>query len=277
MQIKIGCDPELFAFDGDTPVSVHGILPGNKVFPHRVPKGAIQVDGVAAEFNITPARNSTEFLLNIKHVTRLMSRILHNKNPNLKLRAVPTALFSQEYFDSLPFMAKELGCEPDYSAYTLKENPKPKTDKPFRTASGHVHIQFRDPPVDDPHDWNHMADCGALCQHLDNVLLPVSRLWDNDEERRQLYGSAGSFRPKTYGVEYRVLSNRWIDADWTIKYVFDTVYKVTEEFIVGTDVSDLVKKAANRTNSMKGFVNALASVGLPDFNNYAPKEVVESL
>lgn len=271
MQVKIGCDPELFAFnENGEPVSVHDILPGNKAFPHKVPRGAIQVDGVAAEFNINPATTSKEFVLNIRHVHKLMSQILYNKNPNLKLRAVPTALFSQEYFDNLPEEAKHLGCEPDFSAYTLEANPKPETDRPFRTGSGHLHIQFRDPFVADPTSYNHMKDCAELTKQLDGILLPVSRFWDDDEERRTLYGAPGAFRPKKYGVEYRVLSNRWVEEEFLMRYVFDVSKAVTENFVEGDDTLSRVRRAARGTNTISSHVYAMSSVGLPDFNAYAP-------
>lgn len=236
--IRIGTDPELFAFEGESPVSVHDLMPGTKAEPCKVPLGAIQVDGVAAEFNIEPAETSDAFLKNIRHVQDIMQKVVISQRPGLILRAVPTVTFDKAYFEDLPFSAKELGCEPDFSAYTGEANPKPHTDKPMRTGSGHIHIQFVKDFVDDPHNPVHMAQCCDLVKTLDATLYPLSLEWDKDEQRRELYGSKGSFRPKRYGVEYRVLSNAWLKDDATVRKVFDVTKEVTTKWLEKLDWLD---------------------------------------
>ena len=47
-----------------------------------------------------------------------------------------------------------------------------------------------------------------------------SVLMDEGEMRKQLYGKAGCFRPKPYGVEYRTLSNFWIFKKKHIEWVW---------------------------------------------------------
>jgi hypothetical protein len=46
---------------------------------------------------------------------------------------------------------------------------------------------------------------------LDLRLAVPSLIWDKDKKRRLLYGKAGCFRPKPYGMEYRTLSNAWLN------------------------------------------------------------------
>ena len=54
-QILVGCDPEVFVAKGGKFISAHGMIPGTKKAPHKVERGAVQVDGMALEFNIDPA------------------------------------------------------------------------------------------------------------------------------------------------------------------------------------------------------------------------------
>ena len=46
---------------------------------------------------------------------------------------------------------------------------------------------------------------------------------DRDPLRRELYGKAGAFRPKPYGVEYRTPSNIWIRSRDMRRCIFDLV------------------------------------------------------
>src|SRR5690606_12110796 len=208
--VTIGADPELFVKDTQTGkfVSAHALIPGSKMNPYLVPDGAVQVDGLAAEFNIFPASSEEEFCKNISSVLSTLSGMVKDKNQNLVLCAVPTATFDKEYFDSLPEETKLLGCEPDFNAWTGDINCPPKTDKPFRTGGGHIHIGWGNGfDVNDP---EHISLCEKLVRQLDMHLYRQSLRWDSDEERRQLYGQIGSYRPKFYGVEYRPLSNKWV-------------------------------------------------------------------
>jgi hypothetical protein len=51
------------------------------------------------------------------------------------------------------------------------------------------------------------------------VVIP-QLLRDPDRERRKLYGRAGSFRRKDYGVECRALSNYWTQSITDIRTVY---------------------------------------------------------
>lgn len=269
-KILIGADPELFAYKGDNYLSVHDILPGTKSSPVAVPNGAIQVDGVAAEFNIDPAESEDVFYENVTSVKRFLSNFLSVSDKGIVLLAKPTAVFEKAYFDSLPDYAKQLGCEPDYSAYTKSPNPKPETTEPFRTGSGHVHIGWTDIPEEEVTE-GHFLHCCELVKQLDATVYPVSYLWDNDSQRRRLYGMQGSFRPKRYGVEYRVLSNAWVNSDWTIRYVYRLVHSVTDMFLNGEKVAESLSKFGEKTNSLDELLHRFEVLGLP----LPPPEILE--
>lgn len=262
--ILIGCDPELFAYTSGWPISVHDKLPGSKANPVEVPNGAIQVDGVAAEFNIQPARNEGEFLNNVLSVKSFMQNLLSISHPGVQLLAVPTAKFDPEYFKLLPKDALELGCEPDFNAYTGKANPKPATNKPIRTGSGHIHIGYRDTLDGSFNDPNSKLfhENRTLVQDLDATLAAVAPLWDDDEERRELYGQAGSFRPKSYGVEYRVLSNAWLRSEDTIKYVYKLAYATVDMFLKGGSVKNELDRFP-KPNSILSLLHNFELLHLP--------------
>lgn len=202
--ISIGADPEFFVAKNNKPVSAVNLVPGDKKNPFKVGYGAVQVDGMALEFNINPAKGMDGFLFNLDKV---MNKIMEMV-PDYEYYNSPVAEFGKEYIDQQPDVAKALGCEPDYNAYTMDINPRPDADTPFRTASGHIHIGWTQDV--DPLHPDHFKACARLARRLDYNLGVPSLLWDPDNRRRALYGKAGAFRPKPYGMEYRVLSNVWL-------------------------------------------------------------------
>lgn len=205
---KFGCDPEVFVLDTEgRPVSAAPFFPGSKEKPFPVEKGAVQVDGMAAEFNIDPAENFEEFNDNIVTVMRKMRSYLP-KGYTFSDKA--SVSFALEVFQNATPKEIELGCTPDMNAWTGEMNPPPEClENPFlRTASGHIHIGWTE--NEDTSSEEHIGNCLDLVKQLDWFLGGWSVRVDQDKERRKLYGKAGACRIKPYGVEYRVLSNFWL-------------------------------------------------------------------
>lgn len=201
-----GADPEIFVRKNGKPLSAHGLVEGTKESPQKTAVGAVQVDGMALEFNIdpTPAHDFNQFNYNIVQTIADLRSLAGNVNLNI----APVQEFDADYMAAQPEEAKELGCDPDYNAYTLKPNPRPDGTRNYRTGAGHVHIGWgADIPVDNE---EHMAICGNFVKMLDATVGMYMTFIDRDPRRRELYGAAGAFRPKPYGVEYRTPSNVWI-------------------------------------------------------------------
>lgn len=204
MEFTIGADPEIFVEKDNLPHSAHGLVPGTKEQPHPVERGAVQVDGMALEFNIEPAKNGEEFIDNVTAVLDQMIEMV----PEYELLTKSSVIFDQDHWRAQPAEAKRLGCEPDFNGHTLETNPKPRGRKFMRTAGGHIHIGgFH---TDDPMSPLHFEDAAKLARLMDKHVGVYSILWDGDDDRREMYGQASAFRPKKYGMEYRTLSNSWL-------------------------------------------------------------------
>jgi hypothetical protein len=141
------------------------------------------------------------------------------------LVAEPIAIFSKDLLDRLPPHVKELGCNPDYNAYTLEPNPTPNgSDVVFRTGAGHLHIGW----TDGAEGMEHFEKCARLVKQLDYTVGLVTLLFDDEPRRRALYGKAGAFRPKPYGLEYRVPSNAWCKSEALARTMFHGCMKAVE-------------------------------------------------
>lgn len=230
MKITVGCDPELFVTQDGKFRSAWGLIPGTKEKPHRVKDGAVQVDGMALEYNIDPVSTVEDFIAKNKSVLEQMKAMV----PDYDFAIVPSCRFNGNHFRAQPEEAKELGCTPDFNAYTLKENPKPDNKTTMRTASGHIHIGFIPEGQEvDPNSDEHMIRCATLVKQLDYYLGLPSVIFDGDVARRRMYGAAGAFRPKPYGVEYRVLSNAWLLSEDRMRFVYTQTNKAVEDLING--------------------------------------------
>lgn len=243
-KILVGADPELFMRNPNNGnfVSAHDRIPGTKYEPFKVPNGAIQVDGTALEFNIDPASTVQQFVDNIKSVRKTLEEYV----PGFNVVAEPVAMYEADYwvFD-VPATAQELGCDPDFNGWTQEVNPRPEPGgKPIRTASGHIHIGWTQDQ--DVFDKEHYLKCCQMAKQMDYYLGIHSLLWDKDPTRRSLYGKAGAFRPKSYGVEYRVLSNRWLDSEALMAWVYHAVQVGTKLALDGVWIEDMYGDLAER-------------------------------
>lgn len=239
LNILVGADPEIFMYKNGIPISAHNMIKGDKKNPFPVKNGAVQVDGMALEFNIDPASTSQEFVQNIRSVMAQLSELV----PGYDLIATPVAEFGAEYINSQPPAALELGCEPDFNAWEDgRANPRPNGNLDFRTGAGHVHVGWVQGAAI---DMAHIDACVGLTKQLDYYLGVPSLLYDKDVKRRTMYGAAGAFRPKSYGVEYRVLSNAWLRDERLMSWVHDNTLLAVERYLSG-NVADVLAPSVAR-------------------------------
>lgn len=238
MQYLVGADPELFVRNNTGFLSGHLFPCGTKTNPLRTKNGAVQVDGIALEFNVTPSETRDAFVTNLKGVLADLNEIVAQCHPGSFLEAIPTAHVGMDFLHKVPPENSQLGCNPDFNAYFMEENPLPDAELPFRTGSGHVHVGFCYPDESLLNDPLHFERSARVARQLDFFLGLPSLDWDADNERRALYGKAGAFRPKPYGMEYRVLSNRWVADEGLAGYVFDQTQRAMKALDDGNDLSE---------------------------------------
>lgn len=227
--VAVGADPEFFVKIGNEFISGHDFPCGTKTHPRKTANGFVQCDGTALELNVEPAFTPSQFVLNFRGAVNDLNSIVYEwskkHNRECYLVAEPIALFKKDVFDRLPLYAKALGCEPDYNAYTGEPNPKPADvetdDYRFRTGAGHLHIGW----TEKAEGFMHMDKCMKLVRQLDFTVGLVTLLFDDDPRRRSLYGKAGAFRPKPYGLEYRVPSNAWCKSEVLAKTMYQGCIK----------------------------------------------------
>ena len=232
VKMTLGCDPEFFLKYRSTGhrVSAHNVVPGTKLEPHKLPNGgSVQADGTAVEFNTEPASSSKEFADNVESCLSDIRTMIPMK---YAFDFSPVVKYGEQTFKKIPDDAKRLGCDPDYSAYTMLPNDAPiPPHERIRTGAGHLHIGWLDELVKDPTSNDHMEDCAYLVRKLDDSLFYKAQdLWARSGQealRRRVYGKKGAFRPKPFGVEYRPLSNAWVGYSRALYiYLFEYTYNV---------------------------------------------------
>lgn len=241
--LKIGADPEFFVRKGSHYLSGHIFKCGTKRLPLATANGHVQVDGVALEVNVRPAETRDEFIKNVRGVMADVTDIMKKSEPTAQLVAKPSIFMGTSKLSMLPAENFALGCEPDFNAWeNNRVNTRPNPELPIRTGAGHIHIGWTENK--NPHNIKHMLECGRIVRQLDYYLGLPSLLWDGDSRRRTLYGKAGAFRPKPYGVEYRVLSNAWVTTDKLVGWVFDRTVAAVTDLWAGKDMTAKYGQAA---------------------------------
>lgn len=240
MKFLIGADPEFFIkkkYGGYT--SAVGLIGGSKWEPKKIDEDghAILEDNVAVEFNIKPASSFDEFRSSIHKVLDHIRGIL----PGYEFSKESAVSFPQE--ELMTPEAQMFGCEPDFDAWRECVNEKPcAEDKNLRSAGGHIHVGS-DLAINNP---------VAVIRAMDLFLGVPSTQLDAGTLRRKLYGKAGCFRAKSYGAEYRTLSNFWIFDDSLIQWAFEGTQRALEFVEKGNtiDVADgyRIQRCINTNN-----------------------------
>jgi hypothetical protein len=221
MKFTLGCDPELFMADQQGQLrAACGRIGGTKEKPQAMGIGDgffVQEDNVAIEFNIPPAHNAAMFKESIgKAIESLQQGIQSMYGFQIvNLSAAPFPKGELEHPASRVF-----GCDPDYNAWTGRKNPRPSSvDETLRSCGGHVHVGYADKKIVSP---------VTLIKAMDLYLGVPSVLMDRGELRKELYGMAGAFRNKPYGVEYRTLSNFWVFSDQLKEWVWNNTARAMQ-------------------------------------------------
>jgi hypothetical protein len=257
----IGADPEFFVKQGDAFISGHVFKCGTKIRPLKTKHGAVQVDGLALEANVSPADNKKDFIRNVLGVIGDLNEIVGKKK--CSIIAQPTALFESGYIASLPKEVRQLGCNPDFNAYTMSMNDVPNGDVPYRTGAGHIHVGWTKGKED--HDYAHFMDCATLVRQMDYFVGLRTLKFDLDDQRRSLYGKAGAFRPKPYGMEYRVPSSAWCQSEELMGLVFDATMAAFEFANAGGDMDV----------EHQGFAQTCIDKNITDWEQLNPKVAEE--
>ena len=237
-QITLGADPEIFIKNDIEIVSAEGLTKGGtKSKPKLISQEghAIQEDGIMFEYNIPPATNIEQWVSDhnfcINHL-----KVIANKN-GYELSNKASDVINPKYLQT--DQAMTFGCEPDFNVYLRATNLPPDNNTTLRCAGGHVAIGYNNPQFETSEKIVKMFDI--------LVVLP-SLFKDNDTRRRELYGKAGSFRIKDFGVECRALSNFWIHDDELMRWVYNKTTAAVLEVLNG-DPNDLIGKFADRAQA----------------------------
>lgn len=260
-QIKItgiGADVEVFLQHKLTReiVSAEGYIRGSKYNPFVFDRAnkffTTSLDNVLAEFTIPPARSKEEFF---NSLTKSLNYINSSIPEELCTAIQPAARLDDRFLQTE--QALVFGCEPDYNAYTLTENPKPSSqDMNLRSAGGHIHIGFnvtKDEKAND-HDFTlkEIQERAEVIKAMDLFVGVPSIIMEPDNQRKELYGKAGAFRPKNYGVEYRTISNFYLVSkeyiDWVYNSVIDAINWLNEGNTVDEGLGMYIQEIVNTNN-----------------------------
>lgn len=222
MTIRVGADPEVFMTKAEQIVSAVGKIGGSKYEPLQVDNygHALQEDNVAIEYNIPPATTREKFIESNTYMINLIKNKLKEKENDADISIVDSFFFPVEQLRNK--QARTFGCEPDYNVWlggsvTPPVNRRGITN--LRTCGGHIHISWPDPDRDTQM---------RVVQWMDLLFsVPISTI-EPAGNRRALYGKAGCYRPKKYGVEYRTPSNFWLTDPDLMGFAFDCAVKAVE-------------------------------------------------
>lgn len=211
--IWTSADPEVFLEKDGEIVPGFAVLPAKKD-PGRASEGGgvFHEDGFQAEFSPAPYQcHETMLYSTAMTMTSMMYHVNRNVPYTDSCFKISDATFVELSPELLAVGSDDqvaLGCDRSenvwkHSGFT-HDNPR---EFPYRMAGGHIHFG-----IESEAKWFH-SRAERIIKAMDVFLaVPSVALFADieDPRRRQFYGRAGEFRFQKHGLEYRVLSNAWL-------------------------------------------------------------------
>lgn len=194
--LTFGADPELFFVNGD-----NVMVPSTEVMPADTE--GVTRDGFQVELH--PHANQCRQLA-ANHIRNCLSdarRIATDAGLRLSYKLAYTV--TDDVWKRTPRTTKQFGCHPTENAQETQPKRSSGQREKFRAGGGHIHVGQMTKKMKD--------NLPTLVKIMDIVVGNTLVLLDRDEAnitRRKNYGRAGEYRPKPYGMEYRVPSNFWL-------------------------------------------------------------------
>ena len=260
--ITLGTDPELFLQKDNKIISAIGKIGGSKSEPQPISDEGhfIQEDNVAIEYNIPACKTVEDWIYHHNFVKDYLEVLVSGMGCTLAIQ--PSAVLEESELDN--DIARLAGCEPDFDVWNECINePADLSATNMRSAGGHISVGWDNPTQEQQLDMVKAMDATV---GLGSVLL------DFDTERKKLYGKAGCFRFREYGIEYRSLSNFWIKFDESLKWAWNTTMKAID--LVNSGKIEEVKKHGDRiVEAINTNNKELASELLNEFSKIQEKEL----
>lgn len=173
------------------------VLGGSKGNAQAVGKGVVaHPDNVMAEFALAGPCKPENFQDRVQSAVRLLRKHIHP----LDIMFSPCVEFSDDWLKKAK-LAEEIGCEPDWQGDCMRISITTEQLGNYRGAGGHLHFDLNSQIS--PDYAATVCDC--------TVGLAAVAYGEKQGRRRQFYGLPSLYRPKPYGLEYRTLSNWWVE------------------------------------------------------------------
>ena len=195
--ITFGSDPELFVVAKDK-----SVVPSPAVV---TASSIVKPDGFQIELNPvahTCRQSASGYITEALCQARAMAQ---SKGYDLSFSVGHT--ITDSVWSAVGIALKRFGCNPTVNAHEKSFKRVTGLREKFRAGGGHIHLGMPTSIKLDTEKANRMVMLMDIIAGNSCVLL--DRDPDN-ARRRKNYGRAGEYRLKSYGLEYRVLSNFWL-------------------------------------------------------------------
>ena len=261
---SLGSDPEFFVADAkDKILAADKFFPGKKEplrFDADHKNLSLFFDGIQAEINV-PASTCRETVSHyIRNGLRKATEII-GKNNKIIMR--PSVRVTKSLLKKADPEALIFGCEPDFNAYTGKQNTEAMDASAhmYRYAGGHIHlgvssaygkkgqVEYDLAKTEEGH-----VKAIKFIDYLTGAVLVMMDKGPNAKRRRTKYGTAGCFRPTPYGIEYRTPSCWWLKSPAAMSLTFGLT-RLAWNLLISRCDEELIKHVGYSLEDVRGIVD----------------------